>query len=154
MKLAYTYDDHHSAGSEWARRNYKEWLTDVFEAPAIKIVPRGTAEIRRHVEREFQFEGWGLNVKLQQHYGLTVFAAKEDVAFQLQTGNMSRAPYDLLKMQYLFQSMRIKAAALALPTKKAARIIGQNIANAERVIDELVLFDRVITVPMLVVAFE
>jgi len=79
---------------------------------------------------------------------------KDDLAFQLQTGNMSRAPYDLLKLQYLFQSQKIEAAALALPTKEAAKIIGDNIANAERVIRELQLFDRVITVPILVVAFE
>ena len=67
---------------------------------------------------------------------------------------MSRAPYDLLKMQYLFQSQRIEAAALALPTKQAAKVFGDNIANAERVINELQLFDRVITVPILVIAFE
>ena len=79
---------------------------------------------------------------------------KDDLAFQLQTGNMSRAPYDLLKLQYLFQSGKIEAAALALPTKEAAKEIGDNIANAERVIKELQLFDRVITVPILVVAFE
>ena len=154
MKLAYTYDHHHSAGSEWERRDLKEWLTDVFEAPAVKIAPRCTPGIRKHVETEFLFEGWALKVNLDQSHRLTVFAGKDDVAFQLQTGNMSRAPYDLLKMQYLFQSQRIEAAALALPTKKAAKIIGENIANAERVIDELLLFDRVITVPMLVVAFE
>jgi len=67
---------------------------------------------------------------------------------------MSRAPYDLLKLQYLFQSNRIEVAAIALPTKDAAKVIGDNIANAERVISELELFSRVITVPILVVAFE
>jgi hypothetical protein len=154
MKLAYTYDDHHSAGAEWDRRELKEWLTDVFEAPAIKIEPRCTPAIREHVETEFLNEGWALNVDLDQGHRLKVFAQKDDLAFQLQTGNMSRAPYDLLKMQYLFQSQRIEAAALALPTKEAAKLIGDNIANAERVINELQLFDRVITVPILVIAFE
>ncbi|MDF1732957.1 MAG: hypothetical protein P1U49_15735 [Minwuia sp.] len=154
MKLAYTYDHHHSAGAEWERRDLKEWLTDVFEAPAIKIEPRCTPAIREHVETEFLNEGWALNVDLDQGYRLKVFAQKHDLAFQLQTGNMSRAPYDLLKMQYLFQSQRIEAAALALPTKEAAKLIGDNIANAERVINELQLFDRVITVPILVIAFE
>ncbi len=154
MKLAYTYDDHHSAGAEWERRELKEWLTDVFEAPAVKIEPRCTPQIRKHVETEFLNEGWALNVNLDQAHGLSVFAMQDDVAFQLQTGNMSRAPYDLLKLQYLFQSERIEAAALALPTKEAAKVIGDNIANAERVIKELELFDRVITVPILVVAFE
>jgi hypothetical protein len=154
MKLAYTYDDHHSAGAEWERRELKEWLTDIFEAPAVKIEKRCTPEIRTHVENELLKEGWALNVSLDKEHGLSVFSMLDDLAFQLQTGNMSRAPYDLLKLQYLFQSERIEAAALALPTREAAKAIGDNIANAERVIKELQLFDRVITVPILVVAFE
>lgn len=154
MKLAFTYDDHHSAGTEWESREEKEWLTDVFEAPGVKIEPRCTATIREHVESEFLNAGWALNVSLDQGVGLKVFSQKDDLAFQLQTGNMSRAPYDLLKLQYLFQANRIEAAAIALPTKEAARTIGDNVAHAERVIRELELFDRVITVPILVVAFE
>jgi hypothetical protein len=154
MKLAFTYDDHHKAGAVWEERELKEWLTDVFEAPAVKIQERGTPQIREYVEAQFIAEGWATNVRLDQELMLTVFAMKDDLAFQLQTGNMSRAPYDLLKLQYLFQSGRIEAAALALPTKNAAKVIGDNIAHAERVCRELKLFDRVITVPILVVAFE
>ena len=154
MKLAFTYDDHHNAGAEWARRELKAWLTDVFEALAVKIQPRCTPDIRRHVEQEFINEGWATDVRLDQELMLTVFAMKDDLAFQLQTGNMSRAPYDLLKLEYLFRSNRIEAAALALPTKEAAGTIGDNIANADRVCRALKLFDRVITVPIMVVEFE
>lgn len=154
MKLVFTYEEHHSAGDEWERRELKRWLVDIFEAPAIKIAPRCTPEIRKHVETQFLDEGWALSLDLHESHRLKVFAGKGDVAFQLQTGNMSRAPYDLLKMQYLYQNERVEAAALALPTKAAARVIGENIANAERVVEELKLFDRVITVPILVVAFE
>ena len=156
MKFAFTYDDHHSAGAEWEQRDddLKEWLTNVFEAPAVPIAHGRTPDIRKHVEDEFLSQGWALNVRLDANVGLKVFALLDDLAFQLQTGNMSRAPYDLLKLQYLFQAKRIEAAALALPTKKAAKAIGNNIAHAERVINELTLFDRVITVPILVVAFE
>ena len=110
MELAFTYDDHHSAGSVWEGRELKDWLTDVFEAPAISIEKRCTAAVRGHVESEFLNEGWALHVNLDQGLGLKVFAEKDDLAFQLQTGNMSRAPYDLLKLQYLFQSGRIEAA--------------------------------------------
>lgn len=154
MKLAYTYDGHHSAGSEWEDRGLKEWLTDVFEAPEIIINKGCTVLIRNHVESEFLNEGWAIGVNLEQGHGLKVFAEKGDLAFQLQTGNMSRAPYDLLKMEYLFKIKRIAAAAIGLPTPEAAKLIGDNIANAERIIRELQLFDRVITVPILVVAFE
>jgi len=154
MRLDFIYEDHHHAGAAWESRELKDWLTDVFEAPAISVEPRCTAAIRDHVESEFLNEGWALKVNLDQGLGLKVFAEKDDLAFQLQTGNMSRAPYDLLKLQYLFQSGRIEAAAIGLPSKKAAKAIGDNIANAERVIRELQLFDRVITVPILVVAFR
>ena len=154
MKLAFTYDEHYSAGMEWEQRGLKEWLTGIFEAPPINIIKGCTPHIREHIEAEFLSEGWALGVRLDQGYGLNVTAEKNDLAFQLQTGNMSRAPYDLLKLQFLFQNERICAAALALPTKEAAREIGDNIANAERVIRELELFDRVITVPIFIIAFE
>ncbi len=153
MKLNGTYD-HHNAVAEWQRRDLHEWLTDVFEAPSVVIQRGGTQAIREHVESEFANEGWALDVRLDQGHQLAVTAVKADLAFQLQTGNMSRAPYDLLKLQYLFQERKIQAAALALPTQAAAKTIGDNIANAERVFRELKLFDRVITVPISVVAFE
>jgi len=154
MKLAYTYDQHHEAGAVWENRELKEWLTDVFEEPSISIGRRCTGDIREHVEKEFLNDGWAMDVRLDSESMIKVFSLKNDLAFQLQTGNMSRAPYDLLKLEYLYKSGRIEAAALALPTREAAKAIGDNIASAERVIRELKLFDRVITVPILVVAFE
>jgi hypothetical protein len=154
MKLAFTYDDHHSAGAEWERRELKDWLTDIFEVPALKIQKKCTQEIHQHVGQEFVNDGWALDVRLDQQHQLAVTAMKDDLAFQLQTGNMSRAPYDLLKLQYLYQNKRVTAAALALPTRDAAKIMGENIANAERVCREMKLFDRVITIPIIVVAFQ
>jgi hypothetical protein len=153
MKLAFTYD-HHNGLAEWQKRDLDEWVTDIFEAPAIRLGARCTSAIREHVLGEFQAEGWAQDVKIDQELNLTIFALKDDLAFQLQTGNISRAPYDLLKFQHLHQSKKIEAAAIALPTNAAAAKIGSNIANAERVIKELSVFDRVITVPILVIAFE
>jgi len=153
MKLAFT-NEHHKGEAIWAERELFEWATDIFEAPGIDIKPKCTTIIRQHVANEFQNEGWALDVRIDQQLGLTVFAIKDDLAFQLQTGNMSRAPYDLLKLQYLYTAGKIEAAALALPTKACAQKIGDNIANFERVVKELEVFDRVITVPILLIAFE
>lgn len=153
MKLAFTYV-HHNGDTEWQKRELYDWITDIFEVPAIKVVQRCTGDIRQHVSREFQGEGWAQDVKIDQELNLTIFALRDDLAFQLQTGNISRAPYDLLKLQHLHQSKKIEAAALAMPTKSAASKIGSNIANAERVAKELAVFDRVITVPILLIAFE
>jgi len=153
MKLAYVYD-HHNAVAEWSRRELDEWLTDIFEVPQLELRRKCTPDIRRHVASEFEKEGWALDVKLDQELGLTVFAMRDDLAFQLQTGNMSRAPYDLLKLQYLYTSERIQCAALAVPTRDGAAEIGDNIANADRLSNELKLFSRVISVPIMLIAFE
>lgn len=153
MKLAFTYQ-HHNGGAEWEKRDLFEWITDIFEAPAVKLGPGCTQIIRQHIANEFRAEGWGQDVKVDQDLNLTISAMKDDLAFQLQTGNISRAPYDMLKLQHLFQTGRIEAAALAIPTRDAAAKIGSNVANAERVCKEMAAFDRVITVPILLIAFE
>ncbi|MCY3554086.1 MAG: restriction endonuclease [Gemmatimonadetes bacterium] len=154
MKLAFTDETHHNAGIEWENRMLMEWIKGVFESPMIKIERQCSSNIRQHVETIFINDGWALNVDVAQHHRLKVFAQKDDVAFQLQTGNMSRAPYDLLKLQYLFQKERIKVAAIGLPTLNASKLIGDNIANADRIVRELKLFNQVITVPILVLAFD
>jgi hypothetical protein len=153
MKLIGVHN-HHNGVAEWEKRELYEWLTDVFEVPQIQLQRRCTPDIRAHVAKEFEKEGWALDVKLDQDIGLTVFAMKDDVAFQLQTGNMSRAPYDLLKLEYLYRDGRIKCAALALPTRDGANAIGDNIANADRLANELELFRLVISVPIMLIAFE
>lgn len=146
--------DHHHAAAEWQDRDLYEWITDVFEAPAIKLRRGCTKAIRAHIAKEFTSEGWAQEVKIDQSLRNTVTAVKDGLAFQVQTGNMSRAPYDLLKFQYLFQSKKIAAAAFAVPTKLGASKIGSNIAYFERVSKELAIFDRVISVPILLIAFE
>ena len=153
MKLAWTYS-HNNGDAEWVKRDLRDWLTDVFEAPSIRLRPGATHEIREHVRKEFEKEGWAISVRIDPDYDLTVFAVRDDLAAHLQTGNMSRAPYDLLKLQYLYTGKKIEAAALALPTKAGAQLIGSNIAHADRVSSELTLFSRIITVPILLVAFE
>ncbi|MEX2692389.1 BglII/BstYI family type II restriction endonuclease [Rhizobium mongolense] len=153
MKFGFVHDHHHAV-SEWESRDIYDWVTDIFQAPAIRLQRGCTNDIRAHITREFQAEGWALNVKIDQELNNTIFAVKDDLGFQIQTGNMSRAPYDLLKFQYLFQSKKISTAAFALPTKLAAAKIGSNVAYFERICKELMVFDRVITVPILLIAFE
>lgn len=153
MKLSYIYD-HHNAVSEWTKRELIDWLSDIMVAPKIKLGAKCTSKIREHIEHEFESDGWALDVKVDPRLNLTVFAQKDDMAFQLQTGNISRAPYDLLKFQYLFQAKKIECAALAVPTNEASKKISSNVANAERIQKELEVFDRVITVPIMLIAFE
>lgn len=153
MRFVEAYS-HHNGRDQWRDRDLDEWLTDVFEKPNLAVGPGSTTNIRDHVKQELAAEGWAYDVKIDQNFDLTIFGMKEDLAFHLQTGNISRAAYDLLKLQHLFAIRRVEAAALALPTKKAANRIGSNVANFERIMSELRLFDRTIAVPIFLVAFE
>src|SRR5262249_30224082 len=116
MRLAWEYN-HHSGSEEWIRRGLHEWLTGIFEVSGLRLRPGVTQDIRQHVRAEFEKEGWAINVKIDPDYELSVFAIRDDLAVHLQTGNMSRAPYDLLKLQYLYIAGRVEAAALIVPTK-------------------------------------
>lgn len=153
MRFVEAYS-HHNGRDQWRDRELDEWLTDVFEKPDLKVGPGSTTSIRDHVKQEFAAEGWAYDVRIDQNVDLTVFGLKDDLAFHLQTGNISRAAYDLLKLQHLWVIKRVEGAALALPTKRAANSIGSNVAHFERIMSELRLFDRTITVPIFLVAFE
>lgn len=153
MKLAAAFSLH-NGDKEWERRELYDWLTDLFEAPSIPIVPGCTSRIRAHLRGELTEAGWACNPRIEPAYDLAVTGMYRDLAFQIQTGNISRAIYDLMKLQYLYTQKKIEAAALAVPTKAAAEIIASNVANADRVWSELQLFDRIITVPMLLISFE
>lgn len=146
---------HRHGNIEWNKRELDDWLTDVFNAPSIKLESRATNAIRTHVRAELTKEGWSEELYIaKDQAGATIFSQKEDLAIQIQTGNISRAFYDLLKLQYLFNKGKIEAAALAVPTRAGASLLGSNIANFERLCSELELYDRTITVPILVIAFE
>jgi len=145
--------DHHNGEAEWIKRELFEWVTDIFEAPQVSIGIRATTGIRGHIRNEITVAGWSDEVPLCPDSDMTIFSMKGDLAFQLQTGNASRAPYDLLKLQYLYAEKRIEAAAFAVPVRTAANAIGQNIASFERIEKELAIFDRIITVPILLIGF-
>ncbi len=152
MKFVATYS-HHNGVDVWKERELYEWLTDIFEAPKIKIGPKATTDVRAHVKAELEKDGWGFNVRVDAQSDLTIFAKKSDLVMQLQTGNISRYAYDILKIQHLYTRKEIEAGALAIPTREAAQKIGSNIANTDRIWNELNIFDRVITVPLMIIAF-
>ena len=102
----------------------------------------------------FENEGWAINVKIDSEHDLTVFAAKDDLAIQLQTGNMSRAPYDLLELQYIEISHEIEASATTVTSKSRGIGLGSNIAHPDRVRRKLFLFRDIFTVRILLLAFE
>ena len=128
MKFAGAYSLHNGQ-AEWEKRDLSDWLTDLFEAPSIAIGAGCTGKIRSHITTELSDSGWSNQVRIDPSFDLTVTGRHRDLAFQIQTGNISRAIYDLMKLQYLFQQRKIGAAALAVPTKAAGLLIASNVAS-------------------------
>jgi hypothetical protein len=153
LKLVATYS-HRDGADVWRRRGQFDWATDIFEAPSIEVGAGSTKAIREHVRGELVASGWAWAPRLSRETKLTVTAMTNDAAFQIQTGNVSRAAYDLVKLQYLYTCNRIETAILAVPSRHAAGAINSNVAHADRIWTELQLFDRVLTVPILLVEFE
>lgn len=153
MEFVRCHSNHHGV-DEWKRRGLFDWATDLFAVPNIAVNPGCTSTIRSHLKDELTKAGWAYNVRIDSNYDLTVTGMYRDLAFQIQTGNIARAIYDLMKLQYLYHEKKIQTAAIAVPTKEAAALIGSNVAHDERLSGEMVLFDRIITVPLMLIAFE
>lgn len=126
----------------------------MFDAPAVRIGTAASKDIRDHVRGLLSTAGWALDFPVESPYSLNVTAKRRDLAFQIQTGNASRAAYDLVKLQHLYLARQIQAACLALPSPQAAVAMGSNLANSKRFSEEINLFSRQITVPLILVAFE
>lgn len=138
----------------WNKFSQIEWLENLFNTNTVTIKPGGTDEIRSHVELELAKSGWVLNAPVDVEYNLVITGRNSLLGFQIQTGNISRAMYDLLKLQTMYVNRIIEGACLAVPASRAASLIGGNLANGNRLSDELRLFSRHITVPLVLLAFE
>jgi len=153
MKFVSAYSSHNGV-VEWQRRELFEWATDLFMVPNLEVKYGCTSAIRTHLRDELTKAGWSYNVRIDPKFDLTVTGIFRDLGFQIQTGNIARAIYDLLKLQHLYSKEKIQAAAIAVPTKGAASLIASNVAHDERLWSELKLFDRTITVPLMLISFE
>ena len=110
----------------------------------------GTRALRQKVLDKLQNKGWSDSARIHNASKISVTSMKENIALCLQTGNMSRFYADLLKLETLFRNGSIKGAIYVLPTKTFATELGSNIANFERLVEELGIFYVTLSTPILV----
>lgn len=100
-------------------------------------------------------DGWSGEVALAGRASkITITSAKHDTGLCVQTGNMSRMYADLLKLQQMFLHKTIKVGVMIVPSYAAAKKLGDNIINADRLVRELGIFHAVIHMPLIVVSFD
>lgn len=98
--------------------------------------------------------GWSNEVTVGRGSKISITSMKNHIGLCLQTGNMSRMYADLLKLQKMYLDTAIKAGIMIVPTAPAAKALGSNITNFDRLTRELDLFSRVIYLPLMILAFE
>jgi len=153
MKHAETFSHRHGLEAVGEAGVYDE-IIQCLQAPKIAVGSKSSRMIKQHMSRGLQRIGWALSPQVAAGFDLDVNAMKNRVSLTTQAGNIARAFYDLLKFQALYLNDRIDAAVLVLPTKRAAKALGSNVAQFDRVTNELNLFKHVVTVPLLVISFE
>lgn len=125
-------------------------ITNTNTEPARRSSPKIKTEILDHLLGA----GWSGEVELDPVSRITITSAKNKIGLAFQTGNMGRMYADLLKLQTLYLRETIKAGLFIVPTYDAAQLLGDNVTNFDRLIKELAIFERAVTVPILIFGFE
>lgn len=135
----------------------EQLLTEVREALAsiqVKVEHGASSVIKRDVMTHLKAKGWSAKVALHPDSGITITSVKGEVGLCLQTGNMGRMYADLLKLQALYLRGTIRSAILILPTTPCAKALGSNIADFDRLMRELPIFESAISAPIAVIGME
>ncbi|MED3484644.1 BglII/BstYI family type II restriction endonuclease [Bacillus toyonensis] len=151
MKLI-TYN--HLLGVQVIKEEIIQPLIDSLEAVEFKIQKGCAPNLRKAVERLIQLQGWSGKIKIDKSKGITITSMKDTIGLCLQTGNVGRFYADMLKLQTLYLNGKVDAGIYILPTKQAALIMGDNIANYERFVQELDLYKKIITMPIHVIGID
>lgn len=129
-------------------------LLDGLSGLEIVLQRNSSAELRDGVLSVLMAQGWSKKISISNTTKISITSIKNRCGLCLQTGNMARFYADFLKLQYLFNQGQIDRALLLTLTRSVAVEVGSNLANYERVTQELNLFGDIISVPMLVIGME
>lgn len=148
-----TYDHRNGQrGVPVAERLGLENLLETINAPVGKLVPKDITEPIRSGLRDL---GWSGAVPVGLGTNITITSVHGDVGIAIQFGNVSRVYADLLKFQTLFLDGKISCAILLVPHRDLISRLSSsggtdNRCTYERIVRELPVFSKVITLPLLV----
>lgn len=120
----------------------------------VPIQPRKAKLLRDSLIHGLSLKGWPPLVSIDPTSKISVTSIRDQVALCLQTGNIARMYADLLKLQTLYLRETISAGIVIVPSLDTAKKLGDNIANFDRLVRELQIFERAISVPILVLGVE
>jgi hypothetical protein len=149
------FTNDHCDGLATVPQEHQDDIRDVITAVEIKP-DRGTApDFRDAFNMGLQSRGWSTKTSLSTGSKISISSTKGTTGLCMQTGgNMSRMYADLLKLQHLYVTEKIKCGVMIVPSKPTAKLLGDNMVHASRLVQELSLFKKVIQIPMIICSFE
>lgn len=146
----------HADGANIVPVTHQNQIANCIRAMVTSIRKGAAPHIRAEFEAQLAAEGWSGEVSVSpQQSGVTITSKKGHTGLCLQTGgNMSRSYADMMKLQALYLNDDINCGIFVLPSSPAAKTLGDNLAQADRLIRELQIFKKVITIPLLVCSLE
>jgi hypothetical protein len=145
----------HHDGEKILKSNFIIWedLQKVFTNPGLQLKKGYAHTIKVKVSDSLNSLGWADRVTIEPTR-LTINFIKQKVGICIQLGNVARTYADLLKTQVLFDRKLIKVGVIAVPMRTYSKRIGSNIAQYERLVEEVKLFENIITVPLLIIGIS
>lgn len=127
---------------------------EAVKACTVVVKPKASKAIKETVLESLGSKGWPGEITLDTASKISITSKKENIGLCFQTGNMSRMYADLLKLQAIYLRGTIDAAIFILPEADCSKLLGQNIANCDRLRRELAIFERTITVPLAIIGIQ
>lgn len=108
--------------------------------------------IRSILLRDLRNDGWSGKYQLDVSTNISITSIRGTTGLCLQTGNASRFYADVMKLQYLYAVNHITNAVYVVPSSELAIMVGGNRVSFRRAVAELQLFQKIVTIPLFVVA--
>lgn len=144
----------HCNGENIVPSEFATELRSVIEKYTKTLGLYSITDFKKYLLPAIHRKGWSDEYYLDRTSKITITSIKEKTGLCIQTGNMARMYADLLKLQALHSRGTITGGVLILATAACGRSFGGNVASYERVIRELAIFDKVITMPLLIIGFN
>lgn len=147
--------DDHCGGLTIIPKSHQVEVKAAIDSVMVKPA-RGAAEgIRDALVTSLQTSGWSAKTRMSKEFGISISSMKETTGLCMQTGgNMARMYADWLKLQQLYVTGKITCGVMIVPSKPTAKLLGQNIVHASRLVQELAFFNKVIHIPLIIFSFE
>lgn len=144
----------HALGKAVVPTLLSDEISSVISCISVYAARGRTSKLRFEFLEGIKATGWSDETPVSTESKMTITSTKQDIGLCLQTGNMGRMYADLLKLQTMRLNNAIKAAIIVVPSQPIAKLLGENIANANRLERELIIFQSAYSVPTLVFALE